>query len=86
MVQSGPQSRTGHKTVRFTRPYGTYLHDPVLGEGRTDSPLDRTVLENGMDTDLITICSCLVHIHESIRNELDRTVHFKTLTVPVVVL
>jgi hypothetical protein len=65
---SGPVHGPTRFTVRSTGRHGTGRHGPFSGEGRTDSPLDRTVVGYGP-----------VHDHDPVRNESDRPVHFKSL-------
>jgi hypothetical protein len=64
-VQDGPVHGSVRSTVRSTG-----RHGPFSGEGRTDPPLDRTVV--GHET-----VHGPVHDHSLVRYGLDRLVHFK---------
>jgi hypothetical protein len=74
-VQFGPVHGPARSTVRFTG-----RHGPFLSEGRTDSPLDRTVVGHKTVHGPTTVRSCPVHGYSPVRNGLDRPVHFKPLS------
>jgi hypothetical protein len=57
----------------------TGRHSPFSSEGRTDPPLDRTVVGHGTVHGPAMARSDPVHGHGPVRDGLDRPIHFKPL-------